>query len=95
MSEAFLIDDVKFFQPNQEDNFFKREFAFWINEWIANLNQNGHFNIVLVSDLDWVGEMKPRLRNGYKKIISLKTPQQLSFDFIDEVGSSKQKKAVS
>lgn len=87
MSEAFLIDDVKFFQPNQEDNFFKREFAFWINEWIANLNQNGHFNIVLVSDLDWVGEMKPRLRNGYKKIISLKmdfNPKYIN-TYVDEI----------
>lgn len=87
MSEAFLIDDVKFSQPNQNDNLFKREFAFWLNEWIINLNQNGHFNIVLVCDLDWAIDMKSRLRNGYKKVINLKmdfNPKYIN-TYVDEI----------
>ena len=91
MSEAYLVDDVKFAQSNQKDNLFKREFVFWLNEWVLNLNQNGHFNIVLVSDLDWINEVKPRLRNGNKKIVNLHMEFNPKFinTYVDEIRKNR------
>ena len=87
MSEAYLIDDVSFDYSANGDKSFMREFTFWLNEWILNLSQNGQFNIVLFSDLDWIDEIKPRIRKGNKKLMKLKmdfNPKFIS-TYVDEV----------
>ncbi len=87
MSQAYIVDDIYFDLNGTKEKSFIREFSFWLNEWILNLNQNGKFNVVLVSDLGWVDEVKTRLRVGNMKVMRLKVDFNNKFinAYIEEV----------
>lgn len=90
MSEIYLVDHINYELEKENENIFLTEFAFWLNEWILNLNQNSHYNIVFVSNLELVENLKYRIKKGKKKIINLNMEFNSKFinAYTDEIRKS-------